>query len=158
MKTLPWGSADEKLGWRCRGGDVAQLAEHRIDSPLTQVRFPGAARDFFSKSHLSVQALERCPYTPVCNRMHLHLCARYRFCNPSQNSVDYRTTKTPSMHRRLGRATFPSDGNPINPWEKFHWDNTVINRCVFFVLKKKKLRLRPARWEARDIKDFPLEV
>ena len=72
IKTLLWGSADEKLGWRCRGGDV----EHRIDSPLTQVRFPGAARDFFSKSHLSVQALERCPYTPVCNRMHLPLCAR----------------------------------------------------------------------------------
>ena len=29
------------------GGDVAQLVEHRTDTPLTQVRFPGAARDFF---------------------------------------------------------------------------------------------------------------
>ena len=28
------------------GGDIAQLVEHRIGTPLTQVRFPGAARDF----------------------------------------------------------------------------------------------------------------
>ena len=28
------------------GGDVVQLVEHRTDTPLTQVRFPGAARDF----------------------------------------------------------------------------------------------------------------
>ena len=28
------------------GGDVAQLVEHRTVTPLTQVRFPGAARDF----------------------------------------------------------------------------------------------------------------
>ena len=51
-------------------GDVAQLVEHRIGSPLTQVRFPGTARDFSLKSQLSVQTLLRCPYTPVCNRMH----------------------------------------------------------------------------------------
>ena len=29
-----------------RGGDVAQFVEHRTGTPLTQVRFPGAARDF----------------------------------------------------------------------------------------------------------------
>ena len=28
------------------GGDVAQLAERRTGTPLRQVRFPGAARDF----------------------------------------------------------------------------------------------------------------
>ena len=28
------------------GIDVVQLAQHRTDMPLTQVRFPGAARDF----------------------------------------------------------------------------------------------------------------
>ena len=31
------------------GGDVAQLVEHRTDTPRTQVRFPGAARDFSSR-------------------------------------------------------------------------------------------------------------
>ena len=34
-----------------------------------------AARDF-SPSQLSVQALLWYPYAPVCNRMHLYLCAR----------------------------------------------------------------------------------
>ena len=29
-----------------RGGVVAQLVERRTGTPLTQVRFPGAARDF----------------------------------------------------------------------------------------------------------------
>ena len=28
------------------GGDVAQLVEHRTGTPPTQVRFPGAKRDF----------------------------------------------------------------------------------------------------------------
>ena len=30
----------------CFGGDVAQLVERRTGTPPTQVRFPGAARDF----------------------------------------------------------------------------------------------------------------
>ena len=30
----------------CPGGDVAQLVERRTGTPLTQVRFPCAARDF----------------------------------------------------------------------------------------------------------------
>ena len=29
-----------------RGGDVAHLVDHRTGTPLTQVRFPGAARNF----------------------------------------------------------------------------------------------------------------
>ena len=45
--------------------------------------------------------------------------------------VDYGNTKTPSMHRRLGSATLSQlalsgDGNPNFPWEKSHWDNTVV--------------------------------
>ena len=31
------------------GGDVAQLVEHRTGTSLTQVRFPGAARDLSSR-------------------------------------------------------------------------------------------------------------
>ena len=30
----------------CTGGDVAQHVERQTGTPLTQVRFPGAARDF----------------------------------------------------------------------------------------------------------------
>ena len=35
------------------------------------------------------------------------------------------------MHRRLGSATlsqlaFPGERNPNFPWEKSHWDNTVV--------------------------------
>ena len=71
---------------------------------------------------LLVQTLLRCPYTSVCNRI--------RF-SPCQSSVDYGNTKTPSMYRRLGSATpsqqaFPREGNPNFPWEKPHWDNTVV--------------------------------
>ena len=49
------------------------------------------------------------------------------------------TLKTPNMHRRLGSATlshlaFPGKGNPNFPWEKSHWDNTVVKS------KKKKER------------------
>ena len=71
---------------------------------------------------MMIMTLLRCPYTSVCNRI--------RF-SPCQSSVDYGNTKTPSMYRRLGSATpsqqaFPREGNPNFPWEKPHWDNTVV--------------------------------
>ena len=34
------------------GGDVVQLVERRTGTPLTQVRFPGAARDFSPRGNL----------------------------------------------------------------------------------------------------------
>ena len=49
-----------------------------------------------------------------------------------QSSVDYGNTKTPSMHSKLSSATlsqlaFPGGkSNPNFPWEKTHWDNTVV--------------------------------
>ena len=39
------------------GGDVAQLIEHRTGTLPTQVRFPGAARDFLPLSTLSADSL-----------------------------------------------------------------------------------------------------
>ena len=53
-----------------RDGDAAQLLRATTGTPLTQVRFPGAAREFSSQCQLSVQTLFRCPHTPVCNSMH----------------------------------------------------------------------------------------
>ena len=38
------------------GGDVAQLTECWTDTPLTQVRFPGAARDFSPESTFSADS------------------------------------------------------------------------------------------------------
>ena len=52
------------------GGDVAQLVKRRPGTPLKQVRFPDAARDFFSQNQPSVQTLLRCPYRPRVQRMH----------------------------------------------------------------------------------------
>ena len=73
--------------------------EHRTVTPLTQVRFPGAARDFFSPRVIfQCRLFYVCPYTPMCKRMHLHPCARERSCSPCQSSVDYGNTKTPKMH------------------------------------------------------------
>ena len=47
--------------------------------------------------------------------------------------MDRGNTKTPSMHRRLGRATlswlaFPGESDLNFPWEKSHWDNTVFKK------------------------------
>ena len=111
---------EEKTPRYLRVMDVAQSTERRTGTPLTQVRFPGAARCFPPRVNFQC----RLPYdvrTPPCaNRMHLHLCARERSRRPCQSSLDYGHTKTPSMHRRLGSATlsqlaFPGKGNPNFP-------------------------------------------
>ena len=49
------------------GGDTAQLVEQRTGTLPMQAQIPGAAKDF--------PTLLQCPYTPVCNCMHLHLYA-----------------------------------------------------------------------------------
>ena len=50
--------------------------------------------------------------------------------------MNYENIKTPSMHRldsaTLSQLAFPGESNPIFPWEKSQWDNTVIQK------KKKK--------------------
>ena len=54
-----------------RDGDVAQLVEHGIGTPLTRVRFPGAARDFSprvnSQCKLSVHPRVQ-PHASTCVR------------------------------------------------------------------------------------------
>ena len=57
--------------------------------------------------------------------------------------MDYGTTKTPSMHPRLGSATlsklaFPGEGKPNFPWEKSHWDNTVVKQNKAKTRKRNK--------------------
>ena len=50
--------------------------EHRTGTPPTQGSISWCGKGFFSQSQLLVQSRIRCPYTPVRNHIHLHLCAR----------------------------------------------------------------------------------
>ena len=133
------------MGYRIKGGDVARLVERRTVTLLRQVRFPGAARDFSPRVNFLEKTLLRCPYTPVCNCMHRHRCARSRSCSPCQISVDYGHTETPSMHRRLGSATlsqlaFPGESNSKFPWEKPQWGNTVVTKKYIKKMRPPLLR------------------
>ena len=58
-----------------RGGDVAQLVERRIGTPLTQVRFPDEARDFSPRVTFQCRLSYVCPYTP---RMQSHALTSVR--------------------------------------------------------------------------------
>ena len=53
-------------------GDVAQLVEHRPGTPLTQVRIPGAARDFSPRVNFQCRLSYVCPYT------HVYICAHVK--------------------------------------------------------------------------------
>ena len=104
-------------------GDVAQLVERRTGTPLTQVRFPGAARDFSPR----VNFQSRLSYgvrTPSCAIACINICVHVK--DPVVH-VRVRwmkeTLKTPSMHRRLGSATlsqlaFPREKQPDFPMEE----------------------------------------
>ena len=48
------------------------------------------------------------------------------------------------MHHRfrsvtLSQLPFPAESNPNFPWEKSHWDNTVVKNSIYIYKKKKKL-------------------
>ena len=112
------------------GGDVAQLVERRTGTPLTRVRFRGAAKEWFSQSQLSVADRLSCGVRiHVCAIVCINDCAHVNK-DPVvhvKSSVDYGNTKTPSKHRRLGSATlsqlaFPRESNPDFPRAKSQWD------------------------------------
>ena len=52
------------------GGDVAQLVERRTGTPLRQVRFTGAAKDFSDSVNFRCRLSDGVRKVPVCNRMH----------------------------------------------------------------------------------------
>ena len=58
-------------GWGC--SSVGRASDRHVADADSISR---CGQDFFSQSQLSVQTLVQCPYTPVCNRVHLHLSAR----------------------------------------------------------------------------------
>ena len=63
----------------CTGGDVAQLAEHRTDTPLMQVRFLSVARDFSPRVsfqwRLSYGVSTPPTPTPQCAIACIYICA-----------------------------------------------------------------------------------
>ena len=57
-----------------RNGATAQLVEHRTGTPLTQVRFPGAARDFFPRVNFHCRLFYGV-CTPPCEIEYINICA-----------------------------------------------------------------------------------
>ena len=56
------------------GGDVAQLVERRTGTPLRQVRFPGAAREFSARVNFQCR-LSYGVRTPPCAIACINICA-----------------------------------------------------------------------------------
>ena len=125
------------------GGDVVQLVERRTGTPLRQVQFSGAARDFDLRVNFQCRLSCVCPYTPVGNRACINICAHVK--DPVV-SVRVRwimeTLKHPARTEgwvaRFCRSwLFPWEANPNFPWEKSHWDNTDVQytqKKFFFFL------------------------
>ena len=87
------------------GGDVAQLVQHRTGTPQTQVRFPGAARDFSPRVNFQCRLSSGVRIPPCAIECIYISCARQISRSSCRSPVDYGNTKTPSMHRRVGSAT-----------------------------------------------------
>ena len=58
-------------------GDVAQLVEHRTGTPLTQVRFPGAAREFSPRVNFQCR-LSYDVRTSPCAIACIYICAHVK--------------------------------------------------------------------------------
>ena len=115
------------------GGDVAQLVRASDRHAADAGSIPRWGKGFFSQSQLSVQTLLRVSVQP---RVKTHICAHVK--DPVVHVRVRRimeTLKTPSIHGRLGSSTlsqlaFPGESKPKFPWEKSHWDNTVVKSQV----------------------------
>ena len=57
--------------------NVAQLVEHRTVTPLTQVRFPGAAKDFSPRVNFQCRLCYVCPYIP-CAIACMNICGHVK--------------------------------------------------------------------------------
>ena len=138
------GSVKAKLA---RGGDVAQLVERRTDTPLTQVRFPGAASFFLlPESTFSADSLT-CVRTPPSATTRINICAhvkdpvvhvRVRWIMETLKH----TACTVDWVARLCRSwLFPGKATRIshvrNPSGAIHWSNK-INKIYSGLLQARK--------------------
>ena len=117
------------------GLDVARLVEHRTGTPLTQVRLPGAARDFSPRVNFQCRlsyGVRTPPCAIACMNIYAHVKdhvvrARVRWI--------IKTLKHPVCTVRWGARLCGSwlslgKSNPNFPWENSHWDNTVVKKKV----------------------------
>ena len=73
-----------------RGWDVARLVEQRTVTPLTEVRFPSAARDFLPRVNFQCR-LSFGVHTPLCAVACTITCTHVRSYSPCQGSMDGNT-------------------------------------------------------------------
>ena len=115
--------------------DVAPLVQHRTSTPPTQIRFPDAARDFSPRVHFTVS---------VHPRGQLHAFTSVRTLkipqSPCQSSMDYGSTETSSMHRRLVSATlsqlaFPGGKQPRIPHGKIPFGTIQLQKVKSRAIK-----------------------
>ena len=131
-KSLARGWKTDGIWTKLRGGDVARLEEHQTNTPLTQIWFPGAARDFPPRFNF----LCRLSYS-----VHTSLCAiACIYISPyvKDHVLHVRvwwileTLKHPACTvccvARLLQLAFPKESYPIYPWEKSYCDNTAVKK------------------------------
>ena len=69
--------SNHTIGFLWYGGDVARLVDRRIGTPLRQVRFPGAARDFSPRVEFQCR-LSYGVRTPPCAIACINICAHVK--------------------------------------------------------------------------------
>ena len=116
--------------------------ERRTVPPLTQVRFPGAARDFLPRVNFQCR-LSFGVHTAQCAITCINICVH------EKGSVAHarvwwimETLKLPvctiGWVAQLSQLAFPRESNANFLWDKSHWDNTVVK-------KKKQKKKKKAR-------------
>ena len=101
---------DRHVGFDCNKAllRVARMVERRTVEPLTQVRFPGAARDFSPRVNFQ-RRLSYGVRTPPCAIACINVCADVKdpVVHVRARSVDHENAKIPSLHFKLGGTTLP---------------------------------------------------
>ena len=118
------------------GGNVAQMVRAVDHHAPDASSIPQCCKGLFSRSQLSVKTLT-CVCTPPCAVACINICAHVK--DPVVH-VRVRwimeTVKHPACTvgwvARLLQLAFSGESNPNFPWEKSHWDNTVVNFYYFF--------------------------
>ena len=113
------------------GGDIAQLIEHRTGTPPTQVQFSSVARNFSPRVNFQYR-LSYGVHKPPCEITCIYICVHVK--DPVVHVRVHwimETLKQPACTldwvAQLCRIWLsPREGNPNIPWEKSHWDNTVV--------------------------------
>ena len=118
--------------------DVAQLVEHGTWTPPTQVRFPGAARDFSPKVNFPCR-LSYGVRTPPCTIARITSVPTLKIPWSMSEFDGYGNTKTPSMRRRLGSATLSQLAFAGESYPNFHGRNP--NGTIQLQKKKKKKKM-----------------